>query len=58
VSTYSNESDTGSVNLRPSNTLPANFQRASTVSSDGEEGEKKKKKGGFGSFLKKKKDKS
>jgi spectrin beta len=68
LSTHSNESDSvpsvglygggggGGVSLRAS-TLPVGANRASMLSSDGEETEKKKKKG-FGSFLKKKKDKS
>ena len=38
-------------------TLPAGVNRSSTLSADGDEDVKKKKKG-FGSFLKKKKDKS
>jgi len=63
LSTHSNESDSGvsghlggDVTLRAS-TLPAGVNRSSTLSADGDEDVKKKKKG-FGSFLKKKKDKS
>ena len=67
VSTHSAESDsgvsghlTGDVALRAS-TLPANGaanNRVSTLSTDGDDEGKKKKNKGFGSFLKKKKDKS